>query len=111
MRIASLVVRARPADLETLSASLHEIPGVELHGASAEAGRLIVTVEDGEGYAMADSLLAVSLARHVLGVTLAYEYTDEGLQLDGELPEPVPGPQRAVGQSGAGGAQDKEAVK
>lgn len=110
MKIASLVLRVRPEHIESLGASLLKIPGVELHGASAELGRLIVTVEDGDGYSMTDSLLAVSLERQVLGVTLAYEYTDEGLQTGGEYQEslPVPLPQWIPA---AVGAQDKEAVK
>lgn len=78
MRIASLVVRAKPEHFPALREILGEIPGVELHGESIENGRLIVTVEDGEGYSITDSILAVSLAEHVLGATLAYEYTDEG---------------------------------
>lgn len=111
MKIASLVVRVRPEHIEALAASLRMIPGVEVHGANAELGRLIVTVEDGDHYAMTDSLLAVSLAPHVLGVTLAYEYTDEGLQIDREHPEPLPAPLPADWRAIAAGAQDKEAVK
>jgi nitrate reductase NapD len=109
MKIASLVVRARPECLDALGATLTAIPGVELHGKSAESGRLVVTVEDGEGYSMADSLLAVSQTGHVLGVTLAYEYTDEGLAINDEYPEPLPGRASAVRAAVAGGAQDKEA--
>lgn len=81
MRIASLVVRAKPEHFAELSETLGEIPGVELHGTSTENGRMVLTIEDGEGYSMTDSILAVSLAEHVLGATLAYEYTDEGLEL------------------------------
>lgn len=80
MKIASLVVRALPADLSEVQANLRGIPGVELHGASAEAGRIIVTVEDGDGWSVADSIIAVNQAPKVHGVTLAYEYTDEGLE-------------------------------
>ena len=111
MKIASLVVRVRPEQIEALGASLAKIPGVEVHGANADLGRLIATVEDGEGYSMADSLLAVSLSDQVLGVTLAYEYTDEGLPIDCEHPEPLPGPLHAGPRKAAAGAQDKEAVK
>lgn len=107
MKIASLVVRVAPEHIDALKDALLKIPGVELHGASAELGRVIVTVEDGEGYAMTDSLLAVNLAPHVLGVTLAYEYTDEGLEHELEHPEPIPGLPLAVDRIGS--AQDKEA--
>jgi nitrate reductase NapD len=81
MKIASLVVKAKPEHFPELREALQAIPGVELHGESTETGRLIVTVEDGEGYSVTDSILAVNLAKHVLSITLAYEYTDEGLEL------------------------------
>lgn len=81
MNIASLVVRAKPEDFAALEGALAAIPGVELHGKSAEGGHLIVTVEDGEGYSTADSILAVSQAERVQAITIAYEYTDEGLEL------------------------------
>lgn len=81
MKIASLVLRALPADFEVIKAALAKIPGTELHGESAELGRLIVTVEDGEGWSVTDSILAVNLAPRVQAVTLAYEYTDDGLEL------------------------------
>lgn len=80
MKIASLVVKAKAAHFPELREILRAIPGVELHGESPETGRLIVTVEDGDEVSVADSILAVNLARHVLSVTLAYEYTDEGLE-------------------------------
>lgn len=81
MRIASLVVRAKPEHFAELHEILGEIPGVEVHGTSDENGRMVLSIEDGEGYSITDSILAVSLAEHVLGATLAYEYTDEGLEL------------------------------
>jgi periplasmic nitrate reductase NapD len=81
MKLASLVLRVAPEHIPALTAAVLEIPGVEVHGACHEQGRLIVTVEDGAGYSMADSLLAVNMAPHVLAVTLAYEYTDDGLEL------------------------------
>lgn len=108
MQIASLVLKASPAYLEPLQQALRDIPGVEIHGVSPELGRVIVTVEDGEGYAMTDSLLAVNMAPHVQSVTLAYEYTDQGLQDQQEHPEPIPGAPAGV-TAGIGRAQDKEA--
>ncbi len=81
MKIASLVIKAKPEHFPELREALQAIPGVELHGESTELGRLVVTVEDGEGYSVTDSILAVNLEKHVLSITLAYEYTDEGLEL------------------------------
>ncbi|GAB1462007.1 hypothetical protein MASR2M50_37820 [Thauera sp.] len=57
------------------------MPGVELHGSSAEQGNIVITIEDGEGWSVTDSILAVNLAPKVQGLTIAYEYTDDGLEL------------------------------
>jgi nitrate reductase NapD len=81
MKIASLVVRTRPADLGRVKAALAAIAGLEFHGEAADSGMLVLTIEDGEGWSVTDSMLAVSLAPGVQGVTLAYEYSDEGLDL------------------------------
>ncbi len=81
MKIASLVVRILPDDYEQVREALLAIPGVELHGFAQETGRIIVTVEDGEDWAVTNSILAVNLTPKVQAVTLAYEYTDEGLEL------------------------------
>ncbi|MBK9217781.1 MAG: chaperone NapD [Uliginosibacterium sp.] len=77
MRIASLLARVRPEQAASVAASLADIPGVSLYGTTPEGGRLVVMVEDGEGYAVSDSIVAVSIAPGVLGTTLAYEYSDE----------------------------------
>ena len=55
--------------------------GVAQDGDAEEVGRIVVTVEDGEGWSVTDSILAVNLAPKVQAVTLAYEYTDDGLEL------------------------------
>ena len=81
MNIASLVVRAFPADFPEVIEALKHIPGVELHGSSAEKGNIVITIEDGAGWSVTDSILAVNLLPKVQGLTIAYEYTDEGLEL------------------------------
>ena len=81
MNIASLVVRAFPADFPEVIDALLRIPGVELHGSSAEQGNIVITIEDGEGWSVTDSILAVNLVPRVQGLTIAYEYTDDGLEL------------------------------
>lgn len=80
MNIASLVVRAKPEDFTEVQAFLAQVPGVEVQGASLETGRIVLTVEDGEGWSVTESILKVNLGPRVQGVTLAYEYTDEGLK-------------------------------
>lgn len=77
MRITSLLIRLRPEAADTITAQLGAIPGVSLHGRTADGERLIVLIEDGEGYAVTSSILAVSTAPGVLATTLAYEYCDE----------------------------------
>ncbi|MCK6409986.1 chaperone NapD [Thauera sp.] len=81
MNIASLVVRAFPADFPEIVEGLKKVPGVELHGQSAEKGNIVITIEDGAGWSVTDSILTVNLLPKVQGLTIAYEYTDEGLEL------------------------------
>lgn len=80
MNIASLVVRAKPEDFPGVLAFLEEVPGVEVQGKALETGRIVITIEDGDGWSVTDSILKVNLGPGVQGVTLAYEYTDEGLE-------------------------------
>ncbi len=81
MKVASLVVRVVPEQSVELTRELLEIPGVEVHGTSPDGGRVIVTVEEGDGHSMMDSILAVNVNKRVHGVTLAYEYTGDGIEL------------------------------
>lgn len=81
MKIASLVLRALPADFPEIKQALTRIPGVEIHSSTDKSGRIVVTVEDGDGWSVTDSILAVNLAPKVQAMTLAYEYTDDGLEL------------------------------
>ncbi|MBL8470970.1 MAG: chaperone NapD [Rhodocyclaceae bacterium] len=73
MNINSMIIRARPERLAEVSASFADIPGVEIHGSSTD-GRMIVTVEDGPGHTVEDSMLAVHTAPGVLSATLVYQY-------------------------------------
>lgn len=82
LKIASLVVRIRPGTDADVRARLQAVPGAEVHDLTPDGGRLIVTVEDGEGYSVADSVLAVTQAEGVLGTTLAYEFSGEESQED-----------------------------
>lgn len=77
MKIVSLLVRIRPNEIPQVSTALAGIPGATLHGFTPDGSRLIVMLEDGEGYSVSDSILAVSTTPSVLATTLAYEYTDD----------------------------------
>ena len=48
MKVASLVVRARPERVEPLRVEIGALPGTEVHAVQPE-GRLIVTVDDRDG--------------------------------------------------------------
>jgi len=75
MSIASLVLRIHPASRQVAEAALTAFPGVECHGMSVD-GKLVVTVEDVEGAAMSDTLIAIHRVPQVLAATLAYENND-----------------------------------
>ena len=75
MNIASLVLRIHPHARAAAEAALLAFPGVECHGMSDD-GKLVVTVEDAEGAAMSDTLIALHRVPQVLAATLAYEHSD-----------------------------------
>ena len=85
MNITSLVLRIRPETQAAAQRALLALPGVECHQMS-EDGRLIVTVEDADGAAMSDTLIAIHRVPEVLAAALAYEYSDAQLSNQPELP-------------------------
>lgn len=83
MQVVSLLVRAMPEHIPTVCTNLARVPGVEVHKKDLEQATIIVTVEDGDGYAVSDSILEVHKVEHVHSATLVYEYTDHNLELTG----------------------------
>ena len=75
MKIASLVVRARPERVAALVEELARMPGVETHAARPD-GRIVVTVEDIDGAYPAESIVSIHNLGGVIGVSLVYEYSD-----------------------------------
>ena len=75
MNIVSLVLRTRAEARAEAEAALTAFPGVECHGMSSD-GKLVVTVEDAEGAAVSDTLIAIHRVPQVLAATLAYEHRD-----------------------------------
>ena len=80
MRIASLVLRTPTERIDELRAAALAVPGVEWQHACPDSGHVIVTLEDVDGHSLSDALVAVSGLPQVLASTLAYEYSDEGLE-------------------------------
>ena len=78
MNISSVILRARPERMPGLRSDLAAIPGVEIHAGDSD-GRLILTIEDGAGYAPPDIFLRVQALDGVLAASLVYQYCDDEL--------------------------------
>ena len=76
MKIASLVVRARPERVGPLRTEINALAGAEVHAVQSE-GRLIVTVDDSNGASPAENIVKVHNLGGVIGLSLVYEYCDD----------------------------------
>ena len=76
MNISSVILRARPDKLAAVRNGLAAMPGVEIH-ADGNDGRLVLTIEDGEGYAPPDVFLKLHALEGVLSASLVYQYCDD----------------------------------
>ena len=79
MNVSGVLLRARPERFPEVMATLAGIRGVAVHATDRVQGRIIVTVEDGPGYSIEDSLLEVHLMDGISDAALVYQYSDEGL--------------------------------
>lgn len=76
MNISSVIVRAQPDQQAAVRDRLLAIPGVELQ-AEDDDGRMVVTVEDGEGWSTQDSLLQVHMVEGAMSASLVYQFSDD----------------------------------
>jgi len=81
MNISSAVVRARPEKLAQVQSRLEGMPGVEIHAATTD-GKIVVTVEDNSAGAAADTFVRLHDIEGVVSVSLVYQYSDDGSQLE-----------------------------
>ena len=81
MNISSVILRALPERHPELLAQLATVPGLEVHGGN-ERGVLIVTLEDSDGSAAADTYVKLHDFPGVLSVALVYQHSDD--ELDSE---------------------------
>ena len=75
MNIAGVVIHARPEKLAGVEAQLLTLPGVEVH-ATAEDGRMVVTVEDEESR-LGDTVMAFHNVDGVLSTSLIYHHFED----------------------------------
>jgi len=73
--ICGMVVRSTDNRADDVRASLLAIPGVEIH--SAEAGRMVVTVEDESYRQVADNINSIQYIDGVVSASLVYQYSDQ----------------------------------
>ncbi len=78
MNISSVILRAQPEKLGGVRTGLAAISGVEIH-ADGNDGRLVLTIEDGEGYELPDVFLKLHQLDGVISASLVYQYCDDGL--------------------------------
>jgi len=73
--ICGMVVRSRDDRINDVQASLLSIPGVEIH--AADAGRMVVTVEDKSYRQVADNVNNIQFLDGVVSASLVYQYSDQ----------------------------------
>ena len=78
MKIVSLVLKYLPEQSAAVQLAVEQVPGTAVAHDQGD-GRMLVLIEDGEGYAVSDSIIRVHQVPHVMSVTLAYEYSDDAL--------------------------------
>ncbi len=81
MKIVSLVLKYLPAESAAVQQAVEKVPGASVAHDQGD-GRMLVLIEDGEGYAVSDSIIQVHQVPHVMSVTLAYEYSDDALAIE-----------------------------
>jgi nitrate reductase NapD len=75
--IASIVVQASPAHLDTVEASILALDGCEIHGRDAR-GKLIVVVDAPDAGALGTTMNDIGRLPHVHSACLVFHATDVG---------------------------------
>lgn len=75
MDIASAVVHAAPGRRAEVRTQLERLAGLEIHAETPE-GRFVVTVEDTDGAAAADTIMQLHRLDGVLNAAMVYQYSD-----------------------------------
>ena len=76
MSICSLVVHARPENLPSVSKSLGEMEGVEIH-AQDESGKLVVLIDHPDRQVCSKTMMDMATVSGVINTSLIYEYFED----------------------------------
>jgi nitrate reductase NapD len=76
MSIYSLVVHTKPENIESVSAKLQVIEGVELHGIN-EKGKLVVSLDHPDRGYCSDTIMGFHNIPGVINTSLIYEYFED----------------------------------
>lgn len=87
MSIYSVVIHTKPENLDSVSAELEKIKGVEIHG-SSDKGKLVVTLDHPDRSYCSDTLMGFHNIPGVLNSALIYEYFEEEEGFDDSAPMP-----------------------
>ena len=74
--IASLVVQVRPEHIPAVTPKLDDIPSLEVH-ASANTGRMVVTIEADDDQHLMDLISAIQGQEHVINASLVYHQIED----------------------------------
>lgn len=101
MAISSLIVEALPDSLDAVQERLAAYPGVEVHGADAQTGRIVVTIEAESidaSHELASSFIEIP---NVWNVNLVYVSVEDELDAKHERERSEAGV-AATGEPGVG---------
>jgi len=73
--IASIIVQARPENLDEVSSAIEALPGCEVHGRDPK-GKLIVVVDAPDTGSLGTTLNTISLLPHVHTASLVFHAID-----------------------------------
>ena len=76
MNICGILVHAQPTNFDAVRENLLSVNGVEIHGMSDE-GRVVITLEEDDENAMADSLHRVQRLEGVISASMIYHHNEE----------------------------------
>lgn len=85
MNISSAIVYALPRRADSVRTSLRALPGLEIHHETGD-GRFIVTIEDGHGVSVADTVMQLHRLDGVLSAAMVYQYSEDDIQREEAQP-------------------------